>query len=765
MVYANYMRILSKISLLSICLLQAASSLTMAQGAGAIKWEPAGISGGGAMFTPAISPADPQLMMLNCDMSAAYVSTDGGANWKMIHYSQLRTNTQCKPAFHPTDPTLVYAANGNRLMVSRDRGEHWQLLSQLPQPARGEIGIDPGNPDLMLVCAGGSVLRSNDAGKTWAKCDGPRGEVRGFHFDQTTPAGARVCFAGMSEGIWRSDDDGKTWASKVSGLPGPKLLAFAGGSNAKDMVAIYYCCVPSKEEGGKFTGGPYRSKDRGEHWEPALGTGLNIETKAFDNWSQGPIAQYQQLATSNAKPATVYAFNTNTGIPPPHQASCYRSDDAGQTWRATFQADPRWQPINVEKDYTVCIDQQFYQECPLGVAASPNNPDLLLTVDGGRCYLTRDGGKTWVAGHTHPAAAQDPDPKGGDATRWLCNGLVVTTTWNYYIDPFAPERHYICYTDIGFAHSDDRGQSWSWWGLAGRAPWGNTCYELAFDPQTPGKVWGAFSDVHDIPNGNIIWGNHSDKRPGGVCLSLDHAATWKASNQGLPLAACTSVVVDPKSTPGKRTLYAGIFNHGVFKSMDDGKTWTAKNQGLGAESNRRVCRVYLHPDGTVFALITARTNGRKFSAEGVGLYRSKDGAENWELVNKSQSFLWPKDFTVDPKDSRCIYLGAADARELQQGGLYRTSDGGSTWQRLARQGSEHFGAYLHPKRPGWIYMTLTEGAPGSGLWLSTDNGATWKAMSGLPFSNAQRVTFDSENEGLIYVTTFGGSVWRGPAAE
>ena len=44
-----------------------------------IAWTPVGISGGGGMFTPAISPADPDLMMLNCDMSGAYISEDGVA--------------------------------------------------------------------------------------------------------------------------------------------------------------------------------------------------------------------------------------------------------------------------------------------------------------------------------------------------------------------------------------------------------------------------------------------------------------------------------------------------------------------------------------------------------------------------------------------------------------------------------------------------------------------------------------------------------------
>jgi hypothetical protein len=60
-------------------------------------------------------------------------------------------------------------------------------------------------------------------------------------------------------------------------------------------------------------------------------------------------------------------------------------------------------------------------------------------------------------------------------------------------------------------------------------------------------------------------------------------------------------------------------------------------------------------------------------------------------------------------------------------------------------------------------MTLTEDAPGAGLWLSRDNGITWQAFAELPFSNIQRVEFDPANDSVIHVTTFGGSVWHGPA--
>ncbi len=723
-------------------------------------WEPSGLSGGGSIFSPAISPVDPKMVMVNCDMGSAYISYDSGAKWHMIHYSQLRSNTRCKPAFHPTDVNTIFASAGwSGMKVSHDRGQHWENVAGCSANLRGEIAVDPGNPALMLAGATDGVWRSMDAGVTWKKSDGTKGEPIGFHFDQTSPADKRICICATNSGIFRSDDAGATWSAKAKGLPGSSVVCFSGGSSAKDKLVMLYCAVPSKDEGGKFTGGVYRSSDRGENWESAMGAGINVDTKAADQWSMGPIPQYKQVLTTNAKPNTVYAMNTNTGIYPPHHTAVFRSDDAGKNWQATFYPDQRFKQLNVAHDYMTVPSGQFYQGEAYGAAIALNNPDVLLQTDAGRVFLTTDGGKDWLSAYTTPApGAAPPDKK----TTWLNDGLVVTSTWNYYIDPFEANRHYICYTDIGFATSQDAGKSWQWWGSGAHAPWENTCYELAIDPKIPGKIWGAFSDVHDIPNGNIINGGHNPNGGGGVCLSTDFAQSWKTSNSGLPVAPALGIVLDPASPPGNRTLYAGVFGQGVFKSTDDGKSWTRKSQGLGAAADMRVSKIVLHPDGTLFAVVTALKQGGKFVSDGVGIYRSKDKAETWEKINASQAFLWPKDLTADPKDSKILYVGVADADD-QSGGLWRTLDGGATWKKILRQGSQHFGAFLHPKHPGWIYATLAEGAYTSGLWLSKNNGETFTPINDLPFSTVQRIAFDPAKDNVIYAITFGGSIWKGPA--
>lgn len=726
------------------------------------RWTPIGLSGGGAMFAPVISPHDPAVMLVTCDMGAVYRTADAGVSWTMIHHDQLRACIACRPAFHPRDRTTIVAANGwngERLRISRDGGATWSDYGSPGASARGELAFDPDDDARLLAGTSDGLRLTIDSGKTWRRCEGPSGAVIAVRVptagsERRTPATAWFC--ATPAGVWRSDDKGESWIERSTGLPWRDLRSFAACVPTDGSGPYLYCAIPSKVVDGELRGGVWRSLDGGLTWTSAMGTGINRDVKAHDRWAMAEVAQYHHVLASEANPGRVWAFNANTGIPPPHHTAAYRSDDRGATWQPTFFPDPRFPGTNVEPDYTSTTVKQFYQDVPGGVAIDPRDGDRVVQVDGGRCHFTTDAGRTWKSRHTARA--------GADSDAWRCTGLVVTSAWQHAIDPHDPARRYIAYTDIGFASSDDGGGSWRWWPLAGRAPWPNTCYQLALDPEVRGRAWGAFSDVHDIPNGNIIWGNHRADGGGGVCLSEDGCATWSPAT-GLPNAPATAVVMDPSSPVAARVLYAGIFGHGVFRSRDGGRTWEPRSAGLGSRDNRRVSRVVLHADGTLFAVITALRREGRFLADGVGVWRSRDQGGQWELVPGSAASLWPKDLTIDPADSRVLWLGTCDTSGAQTAGLFRTRDGGTTWQRMAREGGEHFGAYLHPTRRGWVYMTLTEGAPGSGLLLSRDDGATWTPMRGLPFANAMRVSFDPADEDVIYVATFGGSVWRGPADE
>jgi photosystem II stability/assembly factor-like uncharacterized protein len=728
-------------------------------------WRPVGLGGSGGMFALAISPLDARLMMVNCDMSGAYISSDSGWTWRLIHHDMLQGCTYCSPVFHPTIRDRIYAVSGGsgELRVSDDAGSTWRPLLKARPPWRGRIGflhVAPDYPDSLFVGAGEEAYVTLDKAATWQRCAGVTGKVLGIVAHRakgSLPPGRRYNFIATTGGIYRGPDLSGDYTPCRTGLPSGALTSFSGGANGQ--VLRLYATVECSLVEGQLSGGVYCSEDAGTTWRSCMAGGLNVQTRRADRYAQGDLPQYRFTATTDKDPQRVYVSCAGTSYWPPNHTTVYRSDDGAKTWAAVLFSDPRFARLNlynVADDYVSRQWGQREQNPPFSMAVSGGDPDVVALCSSAWVLRTGDGGRSWRPCQTGPAGSGD---RGGQA--WSCNGLVVTSTWNYYIDPHESNRHYICYTDIGFGRSLDAGKTWIWSGLA--LPWRNTVYELAFDPVVPGRIWGAMSNTHDIPNANVISGRHRVIMQGGVARSDDFGISWQKVD--LPEAPALSVVLDPTSPKDRRVLYASLFEKGVYRSGDSGQTWAPANQGLGHSQNIRCCKLSRSQDGTLFVLITAkRDTSGEFLSDGVGLYRSTNAGATWSKITGSLPLHWPKDFTVKADDPRTILLSACDVRSHEgEGGLYRTSDGGRSWNKLVQKGREHFGAFYHPDHPGWIYMTLTEGARETGLYLSRDDGSTWKPFTTLPFCNIQRVTFDPARPGEIILTTFGSSVLRGPA--
>jgi len=711
------------------------------------RWRPTGISGGGGMETPAISPHDPNLMLLNCDMSGAYRTTDGGETWEMLHWAQLTGCPFCAAVFHPADPDVIFAAHSYAatLRVSRDRGATWQPFGEgLPGNLR-RLAIDPVDPARMLAATTETMYRSLDGGEHWASCAGFTGESLGIVFDR----GTGHCFTAAKEGVFRSEDHGAYWRSCGTGLEGRHIAAFAGGSNAEQFRL--YCWTAD--------GTVFRSPDS-KAWDYCLDLPVRAGYEGCARW----------LLVSDANPEIVYAVRPDFSA----EDTVWRSANGGESWRQVAfcdKTDPRFNlPMNYITDYFLPGSLWGWTTC--GAAIDPSDPDYLLFDHYCSLFITKDGGRSWQSGDVHEAPG----------SRWANNGLVITTTWHYYIDPFRHDRRYIGYTDLGLFRSEDAGATWIW-----NRDIGANVYEIAFDPEVPGRLWAALSQVHDIPNNNIVLGGHRADGFGCMGYSEDFGVTWRernldrpvvdyhwpewakdddyAARRGLPVAPIISVVLDSKSPVDARALYASVWQHGVFRSTDGGLTWAPYSDDLGAPSaNMRVCRLRLHADGTLFCLITGILRDGKLIRDGVGLYRS-DG-KCWQEITAGLDIRWATDYDVDPRDGRVIYLGLCDdpGRDAREGGLYKTTDGGQTWTRLARKSSLHFGATIHPCRPDWVYLTLAyNDAATPPLWLSKDAGKTWTPFDDYPFCSAHRVHFDPRDDSTIYVTSYGGSVWQGPA--
>jgi photosystem II stability/assembly factor-like uncharacterized protein len=368
-----------------------------------------------------------------------------------------------------------------------------------------------------------------------------------------------------------------------------------------------------------------------------------------------------------------------------------------------------------------------------------------------RTYRTNDGGKSWET--VNSVRVSD--------NSWTTRGLDVTTNYGVHFDPFDPQHLIISYTDIGAFHSYDGGSSWTSATNGVPTNWRNTTYWVVFDPEVRGRLWGAFSGIHDLPRPKM-W-RHRDPKTfvGGVGISNDGGKTWRPSHAGMPPTSVTHILLDPASPIGARTLYACGFGRGVYKSTDDGKTWTLKNQGL-EDAAPFAWRLTRADDGTLYLVVARRSEGNDGDGGDGAIYRSRDGADHWEKIRLPENVNGPVGLTLDPRDNRRMYLsawGQGRADVDVGGGVFLTTDAGTTWKPVFQQSQHVYDVTVDPENSRVIYAAGFD----AGAWRSDDGGTTWNRLRGYTFKWGHRVVPDPVNPAMIYINTYGGSVWHGPA--
>ena len=153
----------------------------------------------------------------------------------------------------------------------------------------------------------------------------------------------------------------------------------------------------------------------------------------------------------------------------------------------------------------------------------------------------------------------------------------------------------------------------------------------------------------------------------------------------MPSTAVTHILLDPESPAGKRTLYATAFGRGVYKSVDSGKTWILKNDGI-TEAQPFAWRFTRDKEGTLYLVVARSSEGINPLVPGPGaLYRSADKAEHWVKMNLPAGVDGPTKLTIDPRDSRRLYLTAwgHQGEDVDTGGgVFLSTNAGQTWEPI-----------------------------------------------------------------------------------
>lgn len=677
-----------------------------------------GIGGGGGIFSPAISPFNPDLLFVACDMSGVYRSTDRGKTWALIPSKHIKGIAAAKsPAFFK-DRMYWYTLYSP--LVSMDEGITWKKVKWPWRPRRKIQGIKAynGNRDILFIATKQDLWRLDIPDDKWDMV------LKGGCL---APAilGDTIVTA-SSDRIMSSTDDGLTWKQKAAvGLDKGKILSIAGSSNGDKSLLI-----ASVENKGLF-----RSTDKGASW---------TKVAPFDNQWILSIPQNQ------VDVAWVAEKRKHTG------KKLWRSEDGGRSWEIAFNYYGLSK--NVEYSWIENDLRWGYFITKTGFTASPTSPDVALLTTQAEVFITEDGGKSWSS-LVNTKVGTSPD---NGMPIYKSSGLEVTTCYQYQIHPEKQNMHFISYTDIGFARSQDHGKTWS---ISTKgSPWRNSFYRVRFDPETPKVMYAAAASRHDIPHWpqlGIPW-RCKKCNTGGVNISKDYGANWTPLGNGFPEASCTDVIVYMDKENEERILFATAYGKGLFRSRDSGQTWQDITSAFDSE-NHNFLRLWRNPStGNLFCLVTAlREKGEMIHG---GLWKSTDDGESWKDITASSPMDWPNAFYVDPENEKSIYLATASipGKKVLQGGVWKSEDGGEIWQHKIDRKKLSFAKMMaiavHPENKN---IVLTGGVK-NGLWFSIDSGESWKKYDDFPFKAVQGIDFNPQNPDEIFVTTFGSGVWVGP---
>lgn len=235
------------------------------------------------------------------------------------------------------------------------------------------------------------------------------------------------------------------------------------------------------------------------------------------------------------------------------------------------------------------------------------------------------------------------------------------------------------------------------------------------------------------------------------------------------------------------TYYIGAVDGGVWKTTNAGLTWTPL---FNHEAVASIGAIAIAPsDDNVIYVGTGEEAPRGDISFGDGVYKSTDGGKSWTNVGLKDTRQIAR-IIVDPRNPDVVYVAAEGHiyGANSERGVFRSTDGGKTWQKILYK-DEQTGAIdlaMDPGNPRILYAALwqvrrepwhlSDGGPGSGLYKSVDGGSTWQQLSGhgLPTgvlgrvgvavaggSNGQRVyALIEAKDGGLFRSEDGGTTWH-----
>jgi photosystem II stability/assembly factor-like uncharacterized protein len=704
-----------------------------------LKFRLVGPAAGGRVSRSASVPGDPLTYYAASASGGVWKTTDGGVNWKPVFDDQPISSIG-SIAVAPSDPNVVYVGSGE----ANIRGN---------------------------VTAGNGIYKSTDAGKTWKQVWKQEGQIGKMIVH---PANADIAFAAVlghafgpnpERGIYRTTDGGKSWHKVL--FKDPDTGAIDVCFDPANPHSLFAALWQARRRPWEFTsGGPgsglYVSRDGGDSWQrlgpspqplSPEGRGAKGEGKGLPEGVWGRIG----VAVAPSDGRRVYALIEA------EKGGLYRSDDGGDKW-------------------SLVNGSHYLRQRPWyfsTLTVDPANPDVIWcpTV---RLLKSIDGGKTFkqVKGPHHPDHHDiwidpknprrliDSNDGGVDISHnagetWYAPPLPLSQFYHVAADNRTPYHVSGTMQDLGTASGPSNSleaggiRLCEWHGVGG----GETGFTVP-NPADPNVVYaGEYG-------GYISFYNHRTRQARNISIYPTNPSGHGAEDLRYRFQWTAPILVSPHDP---NVIYHG--GNVLFRTRDAGLHWKAispdltrndktKQQWSGGPITGDNTGVEYY--GTIFALAESpKQKDLLWAGTDDGLVQvSRDGGEHWENVTKNIPGM-PEWGTVSgieasPFDAATAYV-VVDAHKLDdmRPYLFKTRDGGKTWDRLTAKLAPD--VYLHavredPKQKGLLYLGTERGVS-----FSHDDGATWEELKlNLPTVAVHDLVIKDND---LVVGTNGRSIW------
>ncbi|HEX5068821.1 MAG TPA: hypothetical protein VFV78_01295 [Vicinamibacterales bacterium] len=262
---------------------------------------------------------------------------------------------------------------------------------------------------------------------------------------------------------------------------------------------------------------------------------------------------------------------------------------------------------------------------------------------------------------------------------------------------------------------------------------------------------------------------------GGVWKTTDYGRTWAPIFDDQPTGSIGAIAIAP-SDPN--IIYVGSgegmqrpdlsVGDGIYKSIDAGKTWVH----LQLRDGQQIPQIIVDPKNPdrLFVAVLGHPYGPN---EERGVFRSLDGGRTFAKVLYRDENTGAVDLAFDPVDANVVYAVLWESRQgpWENGvwsgpgsGLFKSTDGGATWQPLTQglpsftDGLGRIGVTVAPTNRNRLYAVVDAGTSLSGIYRSDDAGASWSRVNadtrvvGRP-NDAADIRVDPRNADIVYVPT------------